>query len=112
MVLGVRCLEAGSISCPKLAMVILLFLPFLGAEHSVAPTMLTPSFTFPKVMCFPCSHYLVLALQRQRWELLVFGLAVATETTPGPGCWMLHGEVLILKVLSVDGLCRQCHYGV
>lgn len=105
-------MEAESISCPLLAMVILLFLPLLDAEHSVAPTMLTHSFTFPKVTRLPCSHYLVLALQRQRWELLVFGLAFSTDTTPGPGCWMLHSEVLILKVLSVDGLCWQCHYGV
>lgn len=82
--MGVRCLETESIRYPLLAMVILLFLPFLDAEHSVAPTMLTPPFTFPKVTCLPCSHYLVLVLQRQRWELLVFGLAFAVDMTPGP----------------------------
>lgn len=83
MVLGVRCLETESIRCPLLAMVILLFVPFLDAEHSVAPK-LTPPFAFPKVTCLPCSHYLVLVLQRQRWELLAFGLAFAVDTTPGP----------------------------
>ena len=38
--------------------------------------------TWPKTTCLPSSHW-VLAVQRKNWEPLVFGPALAMESTPG-----------------------------
>lgn len=60
-------------------------------KASTASTTLLPSFTLPKIKCWPSNHS-VLAVQMKNWEPFVLGPILAMEKMLGPEFYRMNSH--------------------